>query len=563
MITFKRIVGASALILMVMCSAFFQTMISQKVRRASLEQHDVTYEVLVNEKIEGALESFKNKPTLTDNIRGKLVLWCDELRDRFGAGVVSDPRTPICPYTSKCSEKLIVMANTPAAATVAGSKDSCTSAVVTEQIAYLSQSPTSTKGRTQIRNMTDLIHVSAIESESLDAVAAGGVESIRQNCKYLDPMLFWVCRHGATDEWVGRHLPCSRWAFVARIRNAFIDNHKIKPGTIFNDTAWFRWQPYIPPPRPRGPRSRKTFLDHDCIATVIQPNPTQPGHFANEVLPKLLYLLETVPAHCKVLVGVTNFTNRFLKEFPPETRQRFMPWLNDFHRAKEVYTVGEGPYCELQLQNPQYEGAPTHFLSSVISKVRSTFVPMVIGHAQFTEQQSAERVPLSLKDLSGNVPIRVLIIKRYPKLVGKRFEGNRSYKQHDALFAALNSTETASKRFIHGTGHPVKVKLFDASGGLPSHVNAFNTADIVIGPHGAGFANLVFCRPGTKVVEIGYNSGANALPPMFYQMSRALKLDYRLLIANGTKSSELDLDHEIVLATLRNWSIFPKATLIG
>ena len=29
--------------------------------------------------------------------------------------------------------------------------------------------------------------------------------------------------------------------------------------------------------------------------------------------------------------------------------------------------------------------------------------------------------------------------------------------------------------------------------------------DILAGVHGAGFANLVFCRPGTRVVEIGWN----------------------------------------------------------
>ena len=30
----------------------------------------------------------------------------------------------------------------------------------------------------------------------------------------------------------------------------------------------------------------------------------------------------------------------------------------------------------------------------------------------------------------------------------------------------------------------------------------FNNAKFVIGPHGAAFSNLVFCRPKTKVIEI-------------------------------------------------------------
>lgn len=33
-------------------------------------------------------------------------------------------------------------------------------------------------------------------------------------------------------------------------------------------------------------------------------------------------------------------------------------------------------------------------------------------------------------------------------------------------------------------------------------VNLFSSAEVVVGPHGAGLVNVVFCRPGTKVVEV-------------------------------------------------------------
>ena len=33
-------------------------------------------------------------------------------------------------------------------------------------------------------------------------------------------------------------------------------------------------------------------------------------------------------------------------------------------------------------------------------------------------------------------------------------------------------------------------------------IGIFNKAKIIIGLHGAGFANIVFCRKGTKIVEI-------------------------------------------------------------
>ena len=44
------------------------------------------------------------------------------------------------------------------------------------------------------------------------------------------------------------------------------------------------------------------------------------------------------------------------------------------------------------------------------------------------------------------------------------------------------------------------VSLEDTS--LPFQVALFKNADIVIAQHGAALANLVFCRPGTKVIEI-------------------------------------------------------------
>lgn len=37
---------------------------------------------------------------------------------------------------------------------------------------------------------------------------------------------------------------------------------------------------------------------------------------------------------------------------------------------------------------------------------------------------------------------------------------------------------------------------------LLEQIQLFANAEIVIGPHGAGMANILFCDPGTKVVEL-------------------------------------------------------------
>lgn len=46
-------------------------------------------------------------------------------------------------------------------------------------------------------------------------------------------------------------------------------------------------------------------------------------------------------------------------------------------------------------------------------------------------------------------------------------------------------------------------KLFDPSNlSLSQQVEAFSNAEIILGPHGAGLTNILFCNPGTKVIEI-------------------------------------------------------------
>jgi capsular polysaccharide biosynthesis protein len=51
----------------------------------------------------------------------------------------------------------------------------------------------------------------------------------------------------------------------------------------------------------------------------------------------------------------------------------------------------------------------------------------------------------------------------------------------------------------------------------------FNSADVIVAAHGAGLSNLVFCEPGTLVLEIfpeNYSTGN------FFSIASALDLEY-------------------------------------
>jgi capsular polysaccharide biosynthesis protein len=58
----------------------------------------------------------------------------------------------------------------------------------------------------------------------------------------------------------------------------------------------------------------------------------------------------------------------------------------------------------------------------------------------------------------------------------------------------------------------------------------FRAARVVVAPHGAGLANLVFCAPGTRVVELFARDYVN---PCYWRVAALSGLDYRPVVAAG------------------------------
>ena len=59
-----------------------------------------------------------------------------------------------------------------------------------------------------------------------------------------------------------------------------------------------------------------------------------------------------------------------------------------------------------------------------------------------------------------------------------------------------------------------------------NQVKMFNNANFIIGLHGAGFANMVFCNPSTKIIEITSHEGGNAIS----NLAKKCKLNYKKII---------------------------------
>jgi capsular polysaccharide biosynthesis protein len=74
---------------------------------------------------------------------------------------------------------------------------------------------------------------------------------------------------------------------------------------------------------------------------------------------------------------------------------------------------------------------------------------------------------------------------------------------------------------------------------VPEQAAVMAACDVVIGPHGGGMSNLVFCTPGTKVVEI---YSPELVATYFWRLSNRLDLDYSYMLGKG-KLTTLESDY--------------------
>lgn len=114
----------------------------------------------------------------------------------------------------------------------------------------------------------------------------------------------------------------------------------------------------------------------------------------------------------------------------------------------------------------------------------------------------------------GDQPLQDLVV--YLARTGKRSVANE-----DTLLTRIKRVLAGGKYGFH---------VFEASGDLSRDMGIIRRAKVVIGPHGGAFANLVFAKPGTHVVEFLplyelYRQGQESRPN-YWGLSQAAGLDY-------------------------------------
>jgi len=135
-------------------------------------------------------------------------------------------------------------------------------------------------------------------------------------------------------------------------------------------------------------------------------------------------------------------------------------------------------------------------------------------------------------DLVQSMPAPYL--KDFQQRVAARYSGSGGPKNKRLLVARKGPT-----RMIHNieevqaflSKHDFETIYLEGMT-IEDQILLFQNAEFVIGPHGAGLSNLLFCKPGTKVIEF---MPSVEIRPFFWLISEKLDLVHGVQFCSATK----------------------------
>jgi hypothetical protein len=364
----------------------------------------------------------------------------------------------------------------------------------------------------------------------------------------------------------GAPAPVVSSAYIARIRSGFVDAngvHAASYATVFDANRMLLAQPSVRDACTHYYDRSHVKIRH--IARLIVGNnvvyPTSYGHFLHEILPRVIWMAKALPEEIPILMILTEQIREVMAVLVgngvPVANTRLIPWEPDMilygssglpqsdnasHRnlclpygtfrpitvvaADEIYLYGEHPYN--QHDHPNAGGHNSFHPRPLVQQARRALV---------------------LPSLMQSLQDTLVMIKRPDSGWG------RGLSNHDQVLQEINKLPAFASKAL-------RVHVFEGEGSIIEQMSVFASARAVVGPHGAGFSNLMFAPEGTTVVEIGWRGDGGPgrrlngkqgmwLSDMYYSLSCALGLDYWLVLAHtGDQVSPLTVDVEHVLAAL-------------
>jgi capsular polysaccharide biosynthesis protein len=279
-----------------------------------------------------------------------------------------------------------------------------------------------------------------------------------------------------------RYEPATSSFFIASVPDAVVDG----PAGAVYDTQRRLYAPpgmFAADGTPPGP-----FAEPDAagrtrvpvLATVIQTYGWMYHHWVVETLPKLVLLRDAMPA----LVGARNWN---------ASHVRVLTWGQPWEAAW-LDVLGIPRQATLTFDPLAGAAASTLLLPSPVQVITP----------------SAEALQLARSAVLSALPAagpRNLVV--FASRAGER---SRAVANEAELLAALAAALPALTVAVHNRSVPVT-----------EAVAMFSRAVAVVAPHGAGLSHILFCPPGTAVVELMF---MRSPPMMFWHMAAALGLRY-------------------------------------
>lgn len=134
---------------------------------------------------------------------------------------------------------------------------------------------------------------------------------------------------------------------------------------------------------------------------------------------------------------------------------------------------------------------------------------------------------------------RSVVPKRSCKFLRRELLSKIEYKEIEGRLRLYISRADVGRRIVKNEKQVLEV--LSEYGFIPvvlkplsvaEKIALFQAAEIVIAPHGAGLTNLLFCNPGTMVIEL-FN--ANWMLPCYWMICQHLGLDYYYLVGKGER----------------------------
>ena len=136
----------------------------------------------------------------------------------------------------------------------------------------------------------------------------------------------------------------------------------------------------------------------------------------------------------------------------------------------------------------------------------------------------------SLLKKDSNLPKLIYVSRQQEKRRRRRVVNN------DAL-------EKCLKRYGFET-------IFCENLSFEEQMNLFYNADFVLGPHGAGLTNIVFCRPQTKILVFEYSRGS-----MFNGLAKSCQLDPTIIVTEQHIDEAYEKEHPKFQVRLRDFIV--------